>query len=240
MQACGAFAYGEVGFTARASAFAHNCMMKESPPHLPVTSELSGKTRTGVDWVAGNSLTAVRDNGSKPKQVATREAQKGHSMNQPLAVIAMKCPGCGAGLQISKDMEYFACSYCGTSIRAIRQGGAISLIADAIAKVQLGTDRTAAELALVRLRRELDELDSKLATMNQPAEPMKIRSSFFLDPVWTYLSARKANREIEEWYQKKCKDWEINVKPEVDRYLERRKEIVVQIASLKKVVDQPL
>jgi hypothetical protein len=88
-----------------------------------------------------------------------------------MQVIAMKCPGCGASLQVASDMDDFACGYCGTALRAIRQGGTVSLIAAAIAKVQGGTDRTAAELALVRLERELGAIQDLLAYAYSPKPP---------------------------------------------------------------------
>lgn len=83
----------------------------------------------------------------------------------------MKCASCGAGLQITPDMDYFVCGYCGASLSVARQGGtvALKLVTDSIAKVQVGTDRTAAELALVRLpkeikerRRELDAIEEQI------------------------------------------------------------------------------
>lgn len=83
--------------------------------------------------------------------------------------IAMKCANCGAGLQIAPDMDHFACSYCGASLSVARQGGtvALNLVADSIAKVQVGTDRTAAELALVRLPKEIEERCRELAAMEE-------------------------------------------------------------------------
>jgi hypothetical protein len=76
-----------------------------------------------------------------------------------LKVIAMKCPSCGATLQVRSDMGNFSCAYCGSALNVMRQGGTVSLIAEAINKVQIGTDKTAAELALVRLKNELTEVD---------------------------------------------------------------------------------
>jgi hypothetical protein len=60
-------------------------------------------------------------------------------------------------------MNKFACGYCGTEQILERSGGTISLksVTDAIAKVQTGTDKTAAELALYRLPYELDSLLSQ-------------------------------------------------------------------------------
>jgi len=74
--------------------------------------------------------------------------------------IRLRCPNCGANLQIFDDMSRFACAYCGSEQIVERRGGTVSLklIAEAISKVQRGTDKTAAELALTRLERELEQL----------------------------------------------------------------------------------
>jgi hypothetical protein len=57
-------------------------------------------------------------------------------------------------------MTKFACGYCGAEQIVERRGGTVALkpIADAIARVQVGTDKTAAELALKRLPQELKAL----------------------------------------------------------------------------------
>ncbi len=75
----------------------------------------------------------------------------------PLKFISLKCQNCGANLQIYDDMIGFACGYCGTEMLAERRGGTISVkrVSQAIQKVQIGTDKTAAELALIRLSSEL-------------------------------------------------------------------------------------
>lgn len=55
-------------------------------------------------------------------------------------------------------MSTFACGYCGAGVAVQRRGGTISLsLEDAVARVQVGTDKTAAELALKRLKEELAE-----------------------------------------------------------------------------------
>ena len=86
-----------------------------------------------------------------------------------MKAIAMKCASCGAGLQITPDMDHFACGYCGISLSVVRRGGtvALNLVADSIAKVQAGTDRTAAELALVRLSNEIEERCHELDAMEE-------------------------------------------------------------------------
>jgi ribosomal protein S27AE len=77
-----------------------------------------------------------------------------------LKVVPLKCPSCGAKLEVSEDMDRFACGYCGTELVTQRRGGTVALksLTDAIVKVQIGTDKTAAELALRRLQDELHDV----------------------------------------------------------------------------------
>lgn len=86
-------------------------------------------------------------------------------------VVQMKCPGCGASLEVASDMENFACGYCGASLRTVRRGGTVSLLSDAITKVQHGTDRTAAELALIRLKAEFNAVESEILLFSFPQKP---------------------------------------------------------------------
>lgn len=73
--------------------------------------------------------------------------------------IPLNCQSCGGKLEIYSDMDRFACGYCGTEMMVQRRGGTVALkaVTEAIAKVQVGTDRTAAELALVRLETEMKD-----------------------------------------------------------------------------------
>jgi ribosomal protein S27AE len=77
-------------------------------------------------------------------------------MIEQLKLVNLKCPNCGGVLEISPDMESFACGYCGSEQIVERRGGTIGLrLVNAVARIQIGTDKTAAELALVRLDKEL-------------------------------------------------------------------------------------
>jgi len=68
----------------------------------------------------------------------------------PENFISLKCQSCGGKLDVYEDMERFACGYCGSEMIVQRRGGtiALKLVQEAIKKVQIGTDQTAAELAL--------------------------------------------------------------------------------------------
>ncbi len=82
--------------------------------------------------------------------------------------ISLPCQSCGAKLDVYSDMDRFACSYCGTEIVVQRRGGTVALrqVENAIKQVQIGTDKTAAELAIVRYEaeaRQLRQAESDLA-----------------------------------------------------------------------------
>lgn len=89
-------------------------------------------------------------------------------------------------------MSTFACGYCGASQMVARSGGTISLrlLTEGIAKVQAGTDKTAAELAIRRLKEEYISLEntynqletaqwSKEFAMRKPYTWMGLGLSFF-------------------------------------------------------------
>jgi len=84
-------------------------------------------------------------------------------MGDTLRTLTLKCTSCGSSLNVSDDMDRFACGFCGTEQVVLRRGGTVSLkpVEEAIAKVQAGTDKTAAELALSRLVVELAEVERK-------------------------------------------------------------------------------
>lgn len=87
---------------------------------------------------------------------------------------ALKCPSCGADLKVGEDLTTFACAYCGNNVMVEKDEGIISLrLTDAIAQVQRGTDKTAAELAIVRLNKEIAAASSKLEeVINAKQNPM--------------------------------------------------------------------
>jgi ribosomal protein S27E len=87
----------------------------------------------------------------------------------PERFIHLKCRSCGAQLDIYDDMTRFACGYCGTEMLVERRGGTVALraIEEVIHKVQIGTDKTAAELALIRLRDEREKLSKLLPLLSE-------------------------------------------------------------------------
>jgi DNA-directed RNA polymerase subunit RPC12/RpoP len=76
--------------------------------------------------------------------------------------VTLTCLSCGGKLEITKDIDRFACGYCGNEQIVKRSGGIVSLalIADDIKSMKTGVDKTAAELAIPRIKKEIEELES--------------------------------------------------------------------------------
>jgi ribosomal protein S27AE len=77
--------------------------------------------------------------------------------------IKLNCANCGAKLDVYEDTDRFACGSCGTELTVRRRGGTIALkaVTEAIHKVQAGTDRAAAELAIARFEKEREKLNKQ-------------------------------------------------------------------------------
>jgi reverse gyrase len=82
-------------------------------------------------------------------------------------IISMSCPSCGGDLQITEDIDQFVCAHCGKEHIVKRFGNTISLspVVDQLKKVQVGIDKTASELAIERLHREIGELEQEYAAV---------------------------------------------------------------------------
>jgi hypothetical protein len=83
--------------------------------------------------------------------------------------VTLTCPTCGGKLQITADIERFACGYCGNEHIVRRGGGIISLIpvAEDIKGIKISVDKTAAELAISRIKGEIEEINNKYALMKR-------------------------------------------------------------------------
>ena len=73
----------------------------------------------------------------------------------------LACPACGASLTILTGVERLSCTYCAASLAVERrESDGISL--SVIQRLQKGMDRTAAELAIVRLNKEIRDVQRRL------------------------------------------------------------------------------
>jgi hypothetical protein len=71
-------------------------------------------------------------------------------------------------VKITEDIDWFACSACGNEHIVNRNGGIIALkpVIDGIKSIQLGVDKTASELAIVRLKDEIQILENDLSQVS--------------------------------------------------------------------------
>lgn len=83
--------------------------------------------------------------------------------------LTLTCPTCGAKLKLNEKIHLLVCASCGNEHMVHRDGGSIYLapIAQDVRQIRVGVDKTAAELAVVRLTKELQELDGVMAETKQ-------------------------------------------------------------------------
>jgi hypothetical protein len=84
-------------------------------------------------------------------------------------LISLSCRSCRAKSQVTKDLESFACSSCGSEHIVKRSGGIVSLspVVGAIKEVKPGFDKIAAELALIKLKKDLIDLNNDLENLQK-------------------------------------------------------------------------
>lgn len=108
-------------------------------------------------------------------------------MTQPRALVQMKCPGCGAALQIVQAMAYVVCSYCRTLVRTALRDELPSPPEDTATKARLAINRAATEQALGRLGKELEKLDIEYGALcSQKAPPPLSLSQTSGEPIYEY------------------------------------------------------
>jgi hypothetical protein len=81
--------------------------------------------------------------------------------------ITLSCPNCGGRLEITADIDRFACIFCNTEHLVKRAGNIVSLapVLESLGGLRTGVDRTASEMAMKRLSDEirlLQDHDSRL------------------------------------------------------------------------------
>jgi predicted RNA-binding Zn-ribbon protein involved in translation (DUF1610 family) len=105
--------------------------------------------------------------------------------------ITLTCPSCGGKLEITKDIERFACAHCGREHVVRRAGSTISVapVVDAIGRVGSGVDRTASELALARIQQEIHGLRRKESDLiGGTPRPQVSPLAFFMIPLGLLLA----------------------------------------------------
>jgi len=85
--------------------------------------------------------------------------------------ITLSCPNCGGKLEVTADIDRFACQHCGAEHLVKRQGGLVSLapVVEGIQRVESkfnsilnGSEKSAAEQTIQRLKSEISEIENKI------------------------------------------------------------------------------
>jgi DNA-directed RNA polymerase subunit RPC12/RpoP len=86
--------------------------------------------------------------------------------------VTLTCPKCGGKLQITPDLDRFACAHCGNEHLVKRAQGVVALqpLTESLGGLRRATDRTASEMALRRLADELADLKEARARAERRIE----------------------------------------------------------------------
>jgi len=100
-------------------------------------------------------------------------------------LICLKCPSCGADIDVTDNVERFRCEFCKSNIKVQHStdGSSHLGVIEVLKIVQTGVDKTASELAIVRLKKELEEiyrqrkdpeLDPKIISLKQDINSLQV------------------------------------------------------------------
>lgn len=78
--------------------------------------------------------------------------------------LTLTCPTCGSKLKVTDKIHILVCASCGNEHMVHRDGGAIYLapIAQDVQQIRVGVDKTAAELAMARLTKEIEQINAQI------------------------------------------------------------------------------
>jgi hypothetical protein len=78
--------------------------------------------------------------------------------------ITLTCPSCGGKLKVTDQIHLLACRNCGNEHMVHRDDGSIYLapLTQDVRHIRVGVDKTAAELAVARLTKEIDALEREV------------------------------------------------------------------------------
>jgi uncharacterized coiled-coil protein SlyX/DNA-directed RNA polymerase subunit RPC12/RpoP len=109
----------------------------------------------------------------------------------------LQCPSCGANLTVKESIQVFACGYCGSSIKVKNADGVVTLqqIGKALTHVEHNTGKVAAELAIVRLSREIAQLEGDVESITSKMDQMEESGR----PPANFRPGRLRSAQIDDW-----------------------------------------
>lgn len=126
-------------------------------------------------YKCGKSIQAAPSLSSAPAVPPAVSIQPPSIPSSPKSdFITLACPNCGGKLNITSDLERFACQFCGNEHIVRRSGGTVSLepvmqmmntLNESMSRVSAISEKQAAEMAIKRLDKEIEELHKRSATL---------------------------------------------------------------------------
>jgi len=114
-------------------------------------------------------------------------------------ITKLSCPACGGKIEVKENSDQFTCIYCGTHLQIEKSKGEIAIkpFIQAVKTMQSSMDRTASELAITRIKPELDALQAQRkpyleqwnhlnAIHNSKVPNFKLWTKIFL---WSFLGS---------------------------------------------------
>lgn len=96
-------------------------------------------------------------------------------------LITLTCPTCGARLKVTDQIHLLHCRNCGNEHMVVRNAESIYLapIAQDVRGIRVGVDKTAAELAMTRLSKEMEALEMRRQHIERQAANSIIPPDFW-------------------------------------------------------------
>lgn len=120
--------------------------------------------------------------------------------------ITLACPSCGGTLAITSDVDRFECGHCGNQHLVKRDGDVLTIapLVKEVQSVRAGVDKTAAELAIPRIRTEIKELQAQLLTLKSTS-PGQLASANFREVIMPFPAVGLGI--ILVWLYVRSRDW---------------------------------
>jgi hypothetical protein len=168
--------------------------------------------------------------------------------------VTLTCPSCGGDLQITQEINRFACNHCGKEHIVNRTGNIIFLkpVIEEIGKVRMGVDKTASELALQRLQPEINRMKSEVDSIRENLQSGYIANGYHTVLIGYFIEQRMYREKFEGAEPQPF--WKSNIEKEIESltidglyklyqhflnpelrkpgFLSRKKPVAVQITDL--------
>lgn len=122
-------------------------------------------------------------------------------------ILSMTCRKCGGKLQVNKDSDQILCQFCGTEYLVSFNEGAVSikLLSEGIKNIAVSTDKTASELALLRIRKEKESLIVRFGEIAQSLDTLQ-GTELINEVSNSFTTEKEKNKFAPTVYMENCEE----------------------------------